>query len=296
MSTRGKKERRVFFNATVRLVLLTLGLFLQMALAAVLAYYLQRLSVVIMVLLYLISFAVFMYVSVHHDNPSTRPFWLLLIALFPGFGLIMYLMWGLPRHGMKRHTIQFASHEDAQAALISYSSELEDDAGRCDIELSFLFPTLWNVSRYLRSYGFPLCSNTKITYFPSGEAFFADCLAAMENAQKSIFLSFFILREGRLCQQFYEVLRAKAFLGVEIRLLIDDAGTMFNISTEYIKELQKNGIQVELFNPTHRYLNNLYLNYRNHQKMIIIDSDIGYTGGVNLADEYANYTSPFGYW
>jgi cardiolipin synthase len=296
MSTRGKKERRVFFSATVRLVILTLGLFLQMALAAVLAYFLQRLSVVIMVLLYLVSFAVFIYVSVHHDNPSTRPFWLLLIALFPGFGLLLYFMWGLPRHGMKRHAIQFASQKDASDSLMAYSGEIDDAAGRCDISLSLMYPTLWNASRYLRSYGFPLCGNTKITYFPSGEAFFTDCLDVMKSAQKSIFLSFFILRDGRLWQQFYEILRAKALLGVEIRLLIDDAGTMFNISPEYIKELQQNGIQVDLFNPTHRYLNNLYLNYRNHQKMVIIDSDIAYTGGVNLADEYANYTSPFGYW
>ncbi len=296
MSIHGKKERRVFFNATVRLLILALGLFMQMALAAVLAYFLQRLSVVIMVLLYLVSFAVFIYASVHHDNPSTRPFWLLLIALFPGFGLILYLMWGLPRHSMKRHAIQFSSHEDARSALISYSKELENAADRCDIELSLQFPTLWNASRYLRSYGFPLCSGTKVTYFPSGEAFFSDCLAVMQDARKSIFLSFFILRDGRLWQEFYDILRRKALAGVEIRLLIDDAGTMFNISPEYIIELQQNGIEVELFNPTHRYLNNLYLNYRNHQKMIIIDSDIGYTGGVNLADEYANYTSPFGYW
>jgi len=296
MLTRGDKERRILVSATVRLVVLAIGLILQAALAAVLSIFLQRLSVAVMIILYIVSFVAFIYVSAHHDNPSTRPFWLLLIALFPAFGLIIYLMWGLPRHGTKRHAAEIVSQKDAFEARIAYSDDLQEIAGRCDLDLSLKYPTVWNASRYLRAHGFPVYGQTKITYFPSGEELFADCLASIRNARKSIFLSFFILRDGKLWQQFYKVLCEKALLGVEIRLLLDDAGTMFNISAEYIKELNDKGIHVELFNPTHRYLNNLYLNYRNHQKIVVIDSDVGYTGGVNLADEYANYTSPFGYW
>ena len=296
MSTRRDKDRRILVSATVRLVVLAIGLVLQIVLAAVLSVFLQRLSVAVMVILYIVSFAAFIYVSAHHDNPSTRPFWLLLIALFPGFGLIIYLMWGLPRHGTKRHEKEIASQIDAFEARSNFSDDLDETAGRCDLDLSLQYPAVWNTSRYLRAHGFPVYSQTKVTYFPSGEELFADCLASIGNARKSIFLSFFILRDGRLWQQFYKILCEKAILGVDIRLLLDDAGTMFNISNEYIKELDDKGIHVELFNPTHRYLNNLYLNYRNHQKIIIIDSEVGYTGGVNLADEYANYTSPFGYW
>jgi len=296
MSTRKEKERKVFVSASVRLVVLAIGFFLQIAFAAFLAVFLQRLSVAVMVLLYIVSFIAFIYVSARHDNPSTRPFWLLLIALFPGFGLILYFMWGLPRHGTRRHAVEMASQKDAWDALKAYSEDMQKTAGRGDLELSLQYPVVWNTSRYLRTFGFPVFSETKITYFKSGEEFFADCLSRMKNAEKSIFLSFFILRDGRLWQEFYSVLCEKALLGVEIRLLLDDAGTMFNISAEFIEDLVSKGIQVDLFNPTHRYLNNLYLNYRNHQKIIVIDSEVGYTGGVNLADEYANFTSPFGYW
>ena len=104
------------------------------------------------------------------------------------------------------------------------------------------------------------------------------------------------MRDGLLWERFHKILTRKAAEGVEIRLLIDDAGTMFSVSDEMVRTLRKEGIDVRLFNPTRRYLNNLYLNYRNHQKYIIIDSNIGYTGGVNLSDEYANYSSPLGYW
>lgn len=291
-----KNEKRIFINATVRLVVLALGLCLQLALAIALSFFLERTSVTVLVLMYVIAAMAFVYVSAHHDNPSTRPFWLLLIAIFPTFGLIIYLMWGRPRHGTRRHSLEMASQKDAAEARIKYMEDLQETAGRSDLELSAKYPNVWNTSRYLRAFGFPVYGDTKITYFPSGEELFADCLSYMKNARKSIFLSFFILRDGRLWQDFYAVLREKALAGLDVRLLIDDAGTMFNISADFITELKRNAIQVELFNPTHRYLNNLYLNYRNHQKIIVIDSEVGYTGGVNLADEYANYTAPFGYW
>jgi len=296
MSGRGDEEKKVAFNAAIRLLILALALCLQMMLAAFLSLFLQRLSVAVMILLYVLSFMAFVYVSAHHDNPSTRPFWLLLIALFPGFGLIIYLMWGRPRHSTKRHEVEMLSRHDSDKARLSFSEDMEETAGCCELGLSLQYPTVWNVSKYLRSYGFPIFADTSVTYFPSGEEFFADCISELYKARKSIFISFFILKSGRLWDQFYRVLCEKAKAGVDIRLLIDDAGTMFNISNEFILDLTSKGIQVELFNPTHRYVNSLYLNYRNHQKIIVIDSEVGFTGGVNLADEYANFTAPFGYW
>jgi cardiolipin synthase len=135
-----------------------------------------------------------------------------------------------------------------------------------------------------------------MTYFGSGEELFEDSFRALTEAKKSIFMSFFILREGQLWTRFHEILSRKASEGLDVRILIDGAGTMFNVSDKMIRSLRDERISVQVFNPTHRYLNNLYLNYRSHQKYILIDSDIGYTGGINLADEYANYSSPLGYW
>jgi len=296
MSKRGKKQQRIFFNATVHLVVLGIVLCLQIALAALLAYYLQRLSVVVMFYLYAVSLLACVFVSARHDNPSTRLFWLMLIAVFPAFGLIIYLMWGLPRHGTKKHALDNQSQMEADAALAAYAEEIQDTCPSCSPIPMQKYQAVRSTSQFLSSYGFPVFSGTKVSYFPSGEEYFADSLAKMKDARKNIFISFFILREGKLWNQFYAILVRKAQEGLDIRILLDDAGTMFNISVEFIEDLTRRGIKVLLFNPTHRYLNNLYLNYRNHQKMIIIDSDTAYTGGVNLADEYANYTSPFGYW
>ncbi len=290
MSASRNKKLKVFINATTRLIILSVILLLQIISVALLSYYLHNISILVLILLYAVSALSCVFISAHHDNPSTRVFWLLLIAFFPAFGLIMYLMWGKPRHGTKKYYLEEKAQKAADSALASYAT-LCGDTGICPEN-----PAASTARAYLEAYGFPAFRGTRVTYFSSGESFFADCLKQMKTAKKCIFISFFILREGRLWSEFHSVLREKAGRGIDVRLLIDDAGTMFNLSDEFIRSLESEGIQVRLFNPTHRFLNNLYLNYRNHQKIIVIDGDAGFTGGVNLADEYANYTSPYGYW
>ena len=299
MTKRSRRKRRVFINATTRLLILACILLLQISMVALLAYFLQNLSIIVLVVLYAISIVACVFISARHDNPATRVFWLLLIGFFPAFGLIMYFMWGMPRRGTAKYRIEEKCAAKAAQALTGYAAKTRDEArrqGRDSVSEASRSPAAMISRSYLDSFGFPAFRDTRVTYFSSGETLFADMRKALADAEQYIFLSFFILREGQLWSELHPILQAKAAAGVEVRLLIDDAGTMFNISDEFILELRDEGIVVEQFNPTHRFLNNLYLNYRNHQKIIVIDGNAGYTGGVNLADEYANYTAPFGYW
>ena len=296
MASKGRNEIRIFFNATARLLILVSVFLVQIILVAIISAYLQDLSILVLIFLYVIAFICCVIVAEHHDNPSSKLFWLLLIALFPAFGILLYLMWGRPRRGSRKHSLEIKSQIASERAIHAYAKEIHADDSSRKQEKHLSYSDIHNTSQYLRAYGFPAFPGTGVTYFASGEEFFADCLSHMKDARKNIFLSFFILSEGKLWDQFYSLLCEKAANGVDVRLLIDDAGTMFHISSTWLIDLRQKGIQVGMFNPTHRYLNNLYLNYRNHQKIIVIDADTGYTGGVNLADEYANYTSPYGYW
>ena len=94
----------------------------------------------------------------------------------------------------------------------------------------------------------------------------------------------------------YPILKDKVKEGVEVKFMYDDFGATLRISKNFKKDLEANGIDVAVFNPIHKYTDKLYLNYRNHQKIIVIDGNIGYTGGMNLADEYANIIDRFGVW
>ena len=78
--------------------------------------------------------------------------------------------------------------------------------------------------------------------------------------------------------------------------LYDDFGAMLRTPTNFRRSLEAEGFEVRVFNPVHRYTDKLYLNYRSHQKIIVVDGNVGFTGGMNLADEYVNLVQRFGVW
>lgn len=84
--------------------------------------------------------------------------------------------------------------------------------------------------------------------------------------------------------------------GVEVRLLFDDFGSLIINTDEFRAELARLGIRFCVFSPIHQGTSRLTFNYRNHQKIAVIDGKIGYTGGINLGDEYANIQKRFGHW
>ena len=91
-------------------------------------------------------------------------------------------------------------------------------------------------------------------------------------------------------------MREKAAAGVEVRVIFDDFGNLTRLSDTMLQAIQHAGIEVEVFNPVHRYVNRIYFNYRDHRKIAVIDGYYAYTGGINLADEYANLIVRFGHW
>ena len=84
--------------------------------------------------------------------------------------------------------------------------------------------------------------------------------------------------------------------GVEVKIIFDDFGNITRMSGDMLAAMRQCGIEVAVFNPVHQYVNRLYFNYRDHRKICCIDGDIAYTGGINIADEYANIIKRFGYW
>jgi len=94
----------------------------------------------------------------------------------------------------------------------------------------------------------------------------------------------------------FEALRERVAAGVDVHIIFDDFGNLSRFSDEMLQKVQDAGIEVEAFNPVHRYVSRIYFNYRDHRKIAVIDGWIAYTGGINIADEYANVIERFGYW
>ncbi len=138
-------------------------------------------------------------------------------------------------------------------------------------------------------------ANTKTEYFPSGKKFFERVIGDLERAEKFIFVEYFIVEEGIFWNTILDVLLKKAQEGVEVRVMYDDIGSMGKVKAGYYKKLRKLGLKTQKFNPFVPVVTTLH-NNRDHRKILVIDGKVGYTGGLNLADEYINETHPFGYW
>ena len=152
------------------------------------------------------------------------------------------------------------------------------------------------VSRYLTQYGcYPAWKNTTARYFSCGEAMYPALLADLEKAEKSIFLEFFIISQGKMWQGVEDVLRRKAAQGVDVRLIYDDFGSLLGLPKDFVVRMERAHIRCIPFNPVVPLLS-LVMNHRDHRKIVVIDGKVAYTGGINLADEYINAITRFGYW
>lgn len=140
-----------------------------------------------------------------------------------------------------------------------------------------------------------LFTNTKQTYFPLGDNLYPIMLHDLAGAQKFVYLEYFILEEGKFWNSILNILKEKTVAGVEVRVLYDDVGCMATLPGDYPKTLRTYGIQATPFSRLKGAADSEF-NNRSHRKIMIIDGKIGYTGGINLADEYINETVKYGHW
>lgn len=223
-----------------------------------------------------------------NQNSSFTIAWLVIISLLPVFGFVLFFLWGRgPVRGQHGRRIQ---------AMMAQGGQFLNPNPAVFDQLEQDHPFRRRFASYLRHHGFPLYNQTTSQYYPLGDGQFEAMLADMEKAEKFIFLEYFILSSGDLWDRFEEVLARKANQGVEVRILFDDFGSLITAPKNMVRHLSAKKIQVRRFNPVHKFISRLYINYRNHQKIAIIDGNIAYTGGSNLADEYANLYPKYGHW
>lgn len=214
--------------------------------------------------------------------------WLCLCVLLPISGNIMFALWG--KIGKKNKLNQSIKKKikEVDRHLTWYPDVAT--------EFNQKHPVSSRMSRYMEAAGAPICKNNKACYYAFGEEAWDSIFADLEKAKKFIFIEFFIVAEGAIWNKLHEILKQKLAEGVEVKFLYDDFGALMRTGTDFATKLRAEGFQVEVFNPIHKYISKLFMNFRNHQKIVVIDGEIAYTGGFNIADEYANLVERFGVW
>ena len=142
---------------------------------------------------------------------------------------------------------------------------------------------------------YPVYRNTQTKYYPDGESLFIDMVDALREAKHFIFLEYFIIDNGELWGTVLDILEKKAAEGLDVRLIYDDVGCVNTLPARFYKQLQERGIKCRVFNPFRPFVS-IVLNNRDHRKIMVVDGHTGFTGGINLADEYINKKMRFGHW
>ena len=277
-----RKRQSVIIRAAIVLISIILQIITMMLLVGLLQEYASWAYLLLEIVSIALVFALV------NDSSSFNSFWIVIILAFPVFGYCLYFMWGR-KHKNRAFYKKFKSI--SEKGRIFKQQDPETLA-----ELTELHPNKVQVNRCLIYDGFPLYKNTSVRYFEVGEKHFDALFEDLEKAEKFIFMEYFIAAEGQIWDRLIDILSRKVKEHVEVRLLLDDFGVLYMDGDKIRRDLSKLGIRVSIFAPIVKGVSYLTFNYRNHQKITVIDGNIGYTGGVNLADEYANIIERFGHW
>ncbi len=209
--------------------------------------------------------------------------WIIILLLLPFIGAIIYIIFA--RRTLKNKDARLLAASDGMSAKYFLKNPDRDELG----EYHKTFDYLDNNSI--------LCAHihNRVTYYKNGEEFFPVLIEELKKAKEFIFLEFFIIGDGQEWGQVREILKQKAAEKLDVRVIFDDLGSVGVLPGDEVKNLRKAGVKAYKYNKFKPFISGVY-NNRDHRKIAVIDHSVGFTGGMNLADEYANIDSPFGYW
>ncbi|MEE0945241.1 MAG: cardiolipin synthase [Acutalibacteraceae bacterium] len=282
------KEKKRGIRIKTRVILTALVLIVALGSILIGVVQLQHNFLPIYSVLELIGIIAVIYIVNRRDNPSYKIAWIVFILVLPVFGLIVYTMWGGQRT---------FPHLKKRMKIISqkYEGYLEQDPAIIRL-LNYEDTPRTRQATYLSNEsGFPIYQDSKVTYLSPGDKFLTTLIDELSKAEKYIYLEYFILANGKMWDAIYDVLRKKSSDGVEIKVMFDDFGSIKRQYRNFVSRLKQDGIEVSIFCPIKPSLN-IVMNNRNHRKIIIIDGNVAFTGGINIADEYINEIERFGYW
>lgn len=289
MSANTLESRKNVQNGVRRLIFCGISILLQLGFFALLLTKLYNWASIIDIVLRVTAFALVL--VLYGQNKTTLNMttpWIILILSFPILGIGLTLLIGLDggTYKMKKRYTE-----------IDY--RLLPMLGKNDEELERLTdknPRAGSIARCIaKNSKYPVYDGSSVRYFDEAINGLESQLEDLRKAERFIFMEYHAIEDAKAWSRIEAVLAERAAAGVEVRVFYDDMGSIGFINTTFIEKLKAKGIRCRVFNPFAPMVN-VFLNNRDHRKITVIDGKIGYTGGYNLADEYFNYTHPYGMW
>ncbi len=241
----------------------------------------------ITILSWVFHFGILLYLINHDEIPEFKMPWLIILFLLPILGAFIFMLLSSDSTSKKEYArskkaLNEIRRFQKQTTVIDKLHEQDE--------------TAWLQANYLYHIaGMPCFENSKVTYYPLGENFHAALLEELKKAESFIFMEYFIVQEGKMWNAIHEVLKDKVAEGVSVYFMYDDFGCIATLPWHYHEQLCSEGIHCVIANKFTPVLSHIH-NNRDHRKITVIDGKVGFTGGVNLADEYINAVVKHGHW
>lgn len=276
---------KLFYNRVLITVIL---LMIQIYWLFLLLTRLINYSTVISFVFTLLSIFIILFLIKKDENPSYKIAWIVLVMVLPLFGGLLYVFFGDKRPSKKMRD-KFDRQRNKMNNLMSSDKNL---ISKVESEC----PRGIGTAKYISNQSnYAISTNTQTKYYPLGESMFEDMIEALRGANHFIFMEYFIVNEGKMWESILSVLEQKIKEGVDVRFVYDDVGSLFTLPQDYFLKLERLGIKCFAFNPFVPVMS-LVMNNRDHRKILVVDGYIGFTGGINLSDEYINEYSKYGHW
>lgn len=223
--------------------------------------------------------------------PENKVTWLVVIFMLPGVGSLFYIMF-FERRVAKEERLHYEKIGKGAIDNVTPpdSHPLLTNLRQTDPTIYGHLHGLMKVDVTAQPY-----DGTQSQYFGLGEEMWQQMLEDLRQAKHFIFMEYYIVEPGQMWDAILEILLDKVNQGVEVRFMYDDIGCMVTLPNDYDDQLRQLGIKAAKFNQLTPKVSVVY-NNRSHRKITVIDGQVGYTGGINLADEYINARVRFGHW
>ncbi len=212
-------------------------------------------------------------------NPTRALIWIVVIVVIPIVGLVFFVFFG--QSYRKRKIFNLRELRNLRQVKLISQGQIDNISAlhHCDI------PHLEVIKLLLNNSKSPLTTNNKLTVLNDGKKAFPSIFAALRAARNHIHLEYYIIESDELGNELADILCEKARSGVEVRLMYDDVGS-WSLSKKYLKRLRASGVKIGSFMPVFFPYFTSKANYRNHRKIAVIDGEIGFMGGMNIANRY----------
>jgi len=219
------------------------------------------------------------HVLLRKRDPRSAAYWIVIVTFVPLLGTLFYLLFGINlirRHGKKLRSLvdHHEVGEDGAGGGCPLPKTLDEQLRGADCQLA---ETLNRISR------FPFTSGNHITVLHNGDEALPRMIEVIDGAAKSVTLGSYIFESTGIGEKFVQALGAAHKRGVAVRVMVDDAGTRYGWPP-VTRELRRLGVPVRRFMPNRVVTRFLTLNLRNHRKLLVVDGELGFTGGMNIRE------------